>query len=131
MHDAVGGGDPALRLEVGEDVVRERARVAPAGPADADPEPEEILRLATLVAVGRAGSSAGAGTGTGTGPNPAPVIQLEGWPPPAEVPNPASYQEYATLAPSNVFYRIPDDTSPEAVIAFGCAMPTAKSAVWH
>jgi threonine dehydrogenase-like Zn-dependent dehydrogenase len=52
-----------------------------------------------------------------------------GWPPPAEVPNPASYQEYATLAPSNVFYRIPDDTSPEAVIAFGCAMPTALGGI--
>ncbi|MBW2423806.1 MAG: zinc-binding dehydrogenase [Deltaproteobacteria bacterium] len=48
-----------------------------------------------------------------------------GWPPPADVPNPAAYQDYATLPPSNVFYRIPDDTSPEAVIAFGCAMPTA------
>lgn len=48
-----------------------------------------------------------------------------GWPPPAEVPNPAAYQDYATLPPSNVVYRVPDDTDPQAVIAFGCAMPTA------
>ncbi len=52
-----------------------------------------------------------------------------GWPPPADVPNPASYQDYATLAGSNVFYRIPDDTSGEAVIAFGCAMPTALGGI--
>jgi 5-exo-hydroxycamphor dehydrogenase len=52
-----------------------------------------------------------------------------GWPPPAEVPNPASYQDYATLAPTNVFYRIPDGTAPEAVIAFGCAMPTALGGI--
>jgi 5-exo-hydroxycamphor dehydrogenase len=48
-----------------------------------------------------------------------------GWPPPADVPNPATYQDYATLGPENCCYRIPADTSPEAVIAFGCAMPTA------
>ena len=48
-----------------------------------------------------------------------------GWPPPAEVPSPAAYQDYATLSPTNVFYRIPDGVDPEAVIAFGCAMPTA------
>jgi len=56
-----------------------------------------------------------------------PAARSEGqvWPPPATVPNPAAYQDYATLSPSNVFYRIPEDTPPEAVIAFGCAMPTA------
>lgn len=48
-----------------------------------------------------------------------------GWPPSAELAGPASYQDYATLAATNVFYRIPDDTPGEAVIAFGCAMPTA------
>jgi len=48
-----------------------------------------------------------------------------GWPPPAEVPNPASYQDYATLAPGNPFFRVPAGVAPEAVIAFGCAMPTA------
>jgi len=48
-----------------------------------------------------------------------------GWPAPADVANQAAYQDYATLGPTNVFYRIPDDTDPEAVIAFGCAMPTA------
>lgn len=50
---------------------------------------------------------------------------ITGWPPPAEIPSPASYQDYASLPPTNVFYRIPHDTDPEAVIAFGCAMPTA------
>ncbi|HUP75712.1 MAG TPA: zinc-binding dehydrogenase [Acidimicrobiales bacterium] len=48
-----------------------------------------------------------------------------GWPPPAELANPAAYQDYATLPPSNMVYRVPDDTDAEAVIAFGCAMPTA------
>ena len=48
-----------------------------------------------------------------------------GWPPPEEVPSPASYQDYATLEPTNIFYKIPQGTDPEAVIAFGCAMPTA------
>jgi 5-exo-hydroxycamphor dehydrogenase len=61
-------------------------------------------------------------TPSGARAGAAPAV---GWPPPDDVPNPASYQDYATLAPSNVFYRIPDDTDPEAVIAFGCAMPTA------
>ena len=48
-----------------------------------------------------------------------------GWPPSADLPSPASFQDYATLGPENCFYRIPDDVSPEAVIAFGCAMPTS------
>jgi 5-exo-hydroxycamphor dehydrogenase len=48
-----------------------------------------------------------------------------GWPPPVEVPNPASYQDYATLPPGNAFHLIPEGTDPESVIAFGCAMPTA------
>ena len=53
------------------------------------------------------------------------VAPAMGWPPPAELPNPAAYQDYPTLPVANAFYRIPDDTDPEAVIAFGCAMPTA------
>ena len=52
-----------------------------------------------------------------------------GWPPPAELANPAAYQDYATLPPSNVVCRVPDDTDPEAVIAFGCAMPTALGGI--
>jgi threonine dehydrogenase-like Zn-dependent dehydrogenase len=54
---------------------------------------------------------------------------VTGWPPPADIPSPASYQDYAYLPPSNVFYRVPDDADPEAVIAFGCAMPTAVGGV--
>jgi threonine dehydrogenase-like Zn-dependent dehydrogenase len=47
------------------------------------------------------------------------------WPPPADVPNPAAFQEFATLGPRVAVYRIPDATPMEAVIAMGCAMPTA------
>jgi 5-exo-hydroxycamphor dehydrogenase len=54
-----------------------------------------------------------------------PMPSPPGWPAPAEIPNPAGFQDYPTLPPSNAFYRIPDGTDPEAVIAFGCAMPTA------
>ena len=56
---------------------------------------------------------------------PLPHGERQPWPPSATVPNSASYQDFATLSPSNVFYRVPDDTQPESVIAFGCAMPTA------
>lgn len=47
------------------------------------------------------------------------------WPVPADRPSVATYQDWAWLAKSIAFFRIPDGTSPEAVIAFGCAMPTA------
>jgi 5-exo-hydroxycamphor dehydrogenase len=47
------------------------------------------------------------------------------WPPPANIPNSAAYQDFASLSSASVFYRIPDDTPSESVIAFGCAMPTA------
>lgn len=61
---------------------------------------------------------------TPSGPTPS-SFPATGWPPPDDVPNPASYQDYATLGPENPCYRIPAGTDPEAVIAFGCAMPTA------
>lgn len=35
-----------------------------------------------------------------------------------------AYSEFSWLPSGMPFYRIPDDTPPEAVIAFGCAMPT-------
>jgi 5-exo-hydroxycamphor dehydrogenase len=41
----------------------------------------------------------------------------------AEPPS-ACYAELAWLPDGMAFYRIPDDTPSEAVIAFGCAMPT-------
>jgi threonine dehydrogenase-like Zn-dependent dehydrogenase len=50
---------------------------------------------------------------------------LMDWPPPAAFPSRAAYQDYATLPPANAFHRIPEGTDPDAVIAFGCAMPTA------
>lgn len=57
------------------------------------------------------------------------VPPVHGWPPPADIPNPAGFQDYATLVDTNVFYKIPDGTAPESVIAFGCAMPTALGAM--
>lgn len=47
------------------------------------------------------------------------------WPPRAYAPSAAAFQDYATLPPAVAVYRIPEGTPPEAVIAFGCAMPTA------
>ncbi|MCB2047906.1 MAG: zinc-binding dehydrogenase [Novosphingobium sp.] len=47
------------------------------------------------------------------------------WPVPADQPSVATYQDWAYLAKGVGFFRIPEGTSPEAVIAFGCAMPTA------
>lgn len=47
------------------------------------------------------------------------------WPVPADRPSVATYQDWAWLGKSIAFFRIPEGTSPEAVIAFGCAMPTA------
>ena len=65
---------------------------------------------------------------TPSGDRPGAVPTM-GWPPPADVPSPAAYQDFATLPPTNVFYKIPEGTSPEHVIAFGCAMPTALGGV--
>ncbi len=42
----------------------------------------------------------------------------------AGAPPSCCYTEIATLHRGMPFYKIPDDTPPEAVIAFGCAMPT-------
>jgi 5-exo-hydroxycamphor dehydrogenase len=39
-------------------------------------------------------------------------------------PTAASYCEYATLRAGLPFYRVPDDTPSDAVIALGCALPT-------
>jgi threonine dehydrogenase-like Zn-dependent dehydrogenase len=39
-----------------------------------------------------------------------------------------SYADYAMLSLGGTFYKIPDDTPSEAVIAFGCAMPTILQA---
>lgn len=47
------------------------------------------------------------------------------WPLPADRANAAAFQDYATIGPGVPFYRVPERTSSEAVIAFGCAMPTA------
>lgn len=47
----------------------------------------------------------------------------------ARLPPSASYSEYSWLPAGMPFYRIPDDTPSEAVIAFGCAMPTMLQAI--
>lgn len=43
---------------------------------------------------------------------------------PADQPPVCTHSEYARLPASVPFYRIPDETPSEAVIAFGCALPT-------
>ena len=47
----------------------------------------------------------------------------------ANLPPSATYSEYSSLNAGMPFYRIPDDTPSEAVIAFGCAMPTMLQAM--
>ncbi|KAE8331452.1 chaperonin 10-like protein [Aspergillus sergii] len=47
------------------------------------------------------------------------------WPARAGSPNAAGFREYATLNKKCTFIRVPEGTSPLAVVAFGCAMPTA------
>lgn len=47
------------------------------------------------------------------------------WPLPAHQPNAATFQELATLGPSVPAFKVPQGTLDEALIAFGCAMPTA------
>jgi 5-exo-hydroxycamphor dehydrogenase len=47
------------------------------------------------------------------------------WPAPAGTPNAAGFRQYATLNKRCSFVRVPSGTNPLAVIAFGCAMPTA------
>ncbi|MGW1027908.1 zinc-binding dehydrogenase [Streptomyces sp. NPDC002577] len=44
-------------------------------------------------------------------------------------PPSATYTEYANLPSGLAFFRVPEDTPPEAVIAFGCAMPTMLHAM--
>lgn len=45
------------------------------------------------------------------------------WFGPISEPTWGSYADYVTLPRGAAFYRIPDDTPSEAVIAFGCALP--------
>jgi threonine dehydrogenase-like Zn-dependent dehydrogenase len=47
----------------------------------------------------------------------------------AHDPPSATYTEYARLPAGMAFFRIPPGTPPEAVIAFGCAMPTMLHAM--
>jgi 5-exo-hydroxycamphor dehydrogenase len=54
---------------------------------------------------------------------------LRSWPPEASLPGPAAYQDYATIAPRGIFFRIPEHADPVSVIAFGCALPTALGGI--
>lgn len=47
------------------------------------------------------------------------------WPVPASSANASGFQELALVGPRSARYRVPLEVSPESVIAFGCAMPTA------
>jgi threonine dehydrogenase-like Zn-dependent dehydrogenase len=87
----------------------------------------EIVALGDGITTDHAGTPVRPGdlvyfTPSGATPGAGPAM---GWPPPADEPNPAAYQDYAALPPGNAFHRIPEGADPEAVIAFGCAMPTA------
>ncbi len=42
----------------------------------------------------------------------------------ANEPPSSCYAEFCSLPPGMAFYRVPEDTPTEALIAFGCAMPT-------
>lgn len=47
------------------------------------------------------------------------------WPVVSTLPNGAGFRENATLFDGDTFYRVDDDTPDEAVVALGCALPTA------
>ncbi len=47
----------------------------------------------------------------------------------ANEPPSSCYAEFCALPPGMAFYRVPDDTPSEALIAFGCAMPTVLQAL--
>ena len=47
------------------------------------------------------------------------------WPPPAGRPNGAAFRELATVSNRCMIIRIPEGTTSDSVITFGCAMPTA------
>lgn len=53
------------------------------------------------------------------------ACEVEAWPPPAAEPNPAGYQDLATLSRNVEVYRLPDGIPDEAFVALGCALPTA------
>jgi threonine dehydrogenase-like Zn-dependent dehydrogenase len=53
------------------------------------------------------------------------MCQDLGWPSPAGSPNAAGCRELATLYRKNTIVKIPEGTSLENVITFGCAMRTA------
>ncbi|MFI5953143.1 zinc-binding dehydrogenase [Cryptosporangium sp. NPDC051539] len=51
------------------------------------------------------------------------------WPVPVGRASPAAFQTVATLTTRTVCARVPEGVSSDAVIAFGCAMPTALGAL--
>ncbi|NKX55898.1 zinc-binding dehydrogenase [Arthrobacter mobilis] len=53
------------------------------------------------------------------------LCEEETWPYPSSRPNPAGFQQYATLSARVPVYKVPNDIPDEAYVAFGCALPTA------
>ncbi len=51
------------------------------------------------------------------------------WPVPAHIPSAATYGQYAWLPAGSMFFRIPEETPSEAVIAFGCGLPSAMQGI--
>jgi len=51
------------------------------------------------------------------------------WPIVSRIPNGAGFQDYATLLAGDTFYRVDEETPDEAVVALGCALPTALAAM--
>nr|WP_255669680.1 zinc-binding dehydrogenase [Aeromicrobium wangtongii] len=51
------------------------------------------------------------------------------WPPPSATPNAAGFREVAVLHPHIVFRKIDSSVPDEALVAFGCALPTAVAGV--
>ena len=52
-----------------------------------------------------------------------------GWPAPAATPNAAGFREFATVTSRMPVLRIPDEVPDEAVVALGCALPTAVAGI--
>ncbi|WP_162294068.1 MULTISPECIES: zinc-binding dehydrogenase [Rhodococcus] len=52
-----------------------------------------------------------------------------GWPVTADIPSASTYGDLAWMDAGSMFYRIPDDTPTEAVIAFGCGLPAAMQGI--
>ncbi|MCU1514595.1 MAG: alcohol dehydrogenase, partial [Microbacteriaceae bacterium] len=53
------------------------------------------------------------------------LCETKTWPAVSAVPNAAGFREYSTLGADANYYKVADGTPDEAVVALGCALPTA------